>query len=119
MRTSKGPIFEEQTLESVQAWAAFLQGAKLNKANLRGGGFEFARLSGAKLIDADLRAANFEMAWFAKADLTRANLTNANVQEAKFYDANFKDAVMDGVFKRYAIFQGAYMEGCELCPHDW
>ena len=68
---------------------------------------------------ADLTAANFEMVRANQIQLVGARLINTNLQEAKLYEANLADAVMEGARLRFTIFQGAFMEGCQGCPHDW
>lgn len=73
-----------------------------------------ADLSNTDLTGANLEAARASFAWFA-----RAWLINANFQETKFVSVNFKNAVIEGSVRRFAIFPDCHFKGCTGCPKDW
>ncbi|WP_199248494.1 pentapeptide repeat-containing protein [[Phormidium] sp. ETS-05] len=70
---------------------AWLQGAKLHSADLRGANMREAALSVADLRGADLRGASL-----VYADLSGANLSGANLKGADLSGANLSGAVLDG-----------------------
>jgi len=76
-----------------------LQGAQLQKVNLRGADLSMANLRGANLVEADLREANLLGAEFSGANLMGANLYGAQglwsgrLGGANLFDATLPEAV--------------------------
>jgi hypothetical protein len=85
------------------SWA-FLQGLKLERANLLR-----ADLSATDLRGSDLRSADFTY-----ADLHSANLRNSNLENASFQDANMKDVDLWGSHLAGARLDDADMSGADL-----
>src|SRR5215471_16567920 len=73
-------------LVGVDVSSAFLQGLKLERANLLRADF-----SAADLRNSDLKSANF-----TSADLHSANFRESDLEDATFEDANMKDVDMSG-----------------------
>ena len=89
-RTGKGCQLETTNLKG-----AYLKGADLYRANLKGANLKWADLKGADLYRANLKGANLEGANLKGADLYRAKLTGANLTGANLTGANLKGAVYD------------------------
>lgn len=115
----QGANLDGANLDGAKLGIAFMQGAKLKGASLRGADLAHVRLNKADLSGADLTAATLEKAMAKGVQFVGARFINTDVQETKFYEANLSNAVFEGVKIRFAIFQDAFMEGCEGCPHKW
>ena len=85
------------------SWA-FLQGLKLERANLLR-----ADLSATDLRGSDLRSADF-----TSADMHSANLRNSNLENASFQDANMKDVDLWGSNLAGARLDDADISGADL-----
>jgi hypothetical protein len=85
------------------SWA-FLQGLKLERANLLR-----ADLSATDLRGSDLRSADF-----TNADMHSANLRNSNLENASFQDANMKDVDLGGSDLAGARLDDADISGADL-----
>jgi hypothetical protein len=85
-------------LVGVDVSSAFLQGLKLEHANLRRSNFSAADLRGS-----DLSGANF-----SDADLHAANFRGSNLQQASFEDADMSDADL----------VGSNLTGCRFAATD-
>jgi uncharacterized protein YjbI with pentapeptide repeats len=126
-------------LKSVTDWNAWrdknrdispdLEGAGLNKANLRGAhlarvnlfeaNLSKANLSSAFFYGANLDAANFDGAnlsgaSFTKAHLWAAHLSKANLRGASFFEANLSRADLSGQDLRDASLTTANLSGANL-----
>jgi Pentapeptide repeats (8 copies) len=91
-------------LVGVDASSAFLQGLKLERANLLRADF-----SGADLRRSDLRSADF-----TNADLHFANFRESVLENASFQSANVTDADLWGSDLAGATFDNADLSGADL-----
>ncbi|KKF38337.1 hypothetical protein PU01_24250 [Hafnia alvei] len=92
---------------------ANLRGADLCGANLRDANLRGADLCGANLRDANLRDANLCGADLYDANLCGADLRDANLRGADLCGANLRDANLCG-----ADLCGADLRGADLCGAD-
>ncbi|WP_263368281.1 pentapeptide repeat-containing protein [Edaphobacter bradus] len=90
-------------LVGVDVSSAFLQGLKLEHANLLRADFSAA----------DLRGSDLESADFTSADLHSANFRGSNLENASFEDADMKGADLSG-----ANLSGANLDGADLSNAD-
>ncbi|EBX0039629.1 pentapeptide repeat-containing protein [Salmonella enterica subsp. enterica serovar Weltevreden] len=77
-----------------------------------------AYLRGADLRDADLRGANLRGANLRDADLCGANLRDADLRDAYLCGAYLRDADLCGADLRDAYLCGAYLRDADLCGAD-
>lgn len=95
---------DEVPLVGVDVSSAFLQGLRLERANLLRADF-----SGADLRRSDLRSADF-----TNADLHFANFRESSLENASFQSANVTDADLWGSDLTGAIFDDADLSGADL-----
>ncbi len=95
-------------LVGVDVSSAFLQGLKLEHANLRRSNFSAADLRGS-----DLSGANF-----SDADLHAANFRGSNLQQASFEDADMSDADLVGSNLTGCRFAATDLSGTDLRSAD-
>jgi uncharacterized protein YjbI with pentapeptide repeats len=95
-------------LVGVDVSQAFLQGLKLERANLLR-----ADLSAADLRGSDLRSADF-----TSADLHSANFRGSNLEDASFENADMKDVDLSGSNLSGAKLKGTDMSGADLSFTD-
>ena len=88
---------------------AYLTGANLREADLRG-----ADLTGAHLRKANLTGANLTGANLREVDLTGANLTGVNLYGVNLYGAYLREANLTGVDLREAYLREADLTGADL-----
>jgi hypothetical protein len=84
-------------LVGVDASAAFLQGIRLEHANLLRADLSAADLRGSALGSAHLEYANLHFANFRGSNLERAVLSSANMSDADLVGTNLDGAKLDGV----------------------
>ena len=102
----QGAKLQNANLEGADLWGvqlqraklagAKLQGAKLSQANLQQANFYIANLEGAELLRADMQGAQLQWAKLQGANLWWAKLQGANLLQAKLQEAMFWGAVMNG-----------------------
>ena len=90
-------------LVGVDVSSAFLQGLKLEHANLLRSNFSAA----------DLRGSDLELADFTNADLHSANFRGSNLENASFVDADMNDVDLFG-----SDLAGAKLHGADLSEAD-
>lgn len=95
-------------LVGVDVSSAFLQGLKLEHANLLRADFNSADLRGSDLKSAD----------FTSADLHSANFRGSNLEDTSFEDANMKDVDLWGSNLANAKLDGADISGADLSYAD-
>jgi Pentapeptide repeats (9 copies) len=95
-------------LVGVDVSSAFLQGLKLERANLLRADF-----SAADLRNSDLKSANF-----ASANLRYANFRGSNLQDASFIDADMKDVDLSGSDLSRADLGDADLSDADLSNAD-
>jgi Pentapeptide repeats (8 copies) len=95
-------------LVGVDVSSAFLQGVRLEHANLLRADF-----SSADVRNGDLGHCNFTL-----ANLNSANLRDANLDHAEFLDADLKDADLTGANLASADLSGAILDGADLRRAD-
>jgi uncharacterized protein YjbI with pentapeptide repeats len=125
--------FTGASLARASLFASQMQGAKFDKADLRGARI-LANLTGASFRNANLAAANCSpdeknqsmglmRAVFKSANLEGAGLSNANLARADLSFANLKGANLSGAAIRDgeasgADFRGALLDGSDLTGMD-
>jgi hypothetical protein len=92
---------------------AYLQGADLRGAYLQGADLRGAYLRGAYLQGADLRGAYLRGAYLQGADLQGADLRGAYLQGAYLQGADLQGADLRGAYLQGAYLQGADLQGAE------
>jgi len=100
-------------LAGINLYRAYLAGADLSAANLRGAKFVCANFSGANLSGANLEGVDF-----TQADLTGANLCGANLKGADFAQADLTGANLGGANLRNAYLILAYLQGANFIGAD-
>jgi hypothetical protein len=100
---------EEIWLQGAKLQLANLQGANLGRANLQGGKLWEAHLEGADLGEARLEGAELML-----AHLEDANLRGANLQGAQLWEANMQGALLWEAHLEGAKLQLANLEGANL-----
>ena len=112
-------LFFERMKEDSQLKELFkegdLQGANLNKANLRHADLQRANLQEANLEYADLYNANLWGANLTEAELCGANLTGACLQKAEFRGADLRWAKLQGLSLSGANLNKANLQEALLC----
>jgi uncharacterized protein YjbI with pentapeptide repeats len=101
-------------LVGVDVSSAFLQGLKLERANLLRADFSAADLRGSDLKSAD----------FTSANLRSANLRNGNLEDASFEDADMKDvdlwgSNLSGARLTHADISGADLSFADMRNTEW
>ncbi len=114
-----GATLDGADLRGATLAKAHMQGASLRGADLTGADLGHARMAKADFSAALLVAANLDAVWASKAMFVGAVIYECDLQEAKFYDATFENAFLAGNAMKYAIWQSAYMGGCDGCPVGW
>ncbi len=107
----------ECVLEAINA-GAYISGADLRWANLRGADLIDANLSWANLSGADLRWANLSDADLIGADLIGANLIDANLSDADLSWANLSGANLRWANLIDANLINADLRGADLIDAD-
>jgi len=97
---------------------AFLRGADLSGANLRGADLSSADLSGANLSGANLRSADLSGANLSGADLRSADLRSANLRSADLSGANLSGADLSSADLSGANLSGADLRSANLSGAD-
>jgi hypothetical protein len=92
----------------------WLQGARLNKANLQGADLGNANLQGAALMATDLQRANLGNANLQGAILMYANLQGANLAYANLRGATVALADLKGAYLGFADLQEAALTGAKF-----
>lgn len=100
-------------LVGVDASAAFLQGIRLEHANLLRADLSAADLRGSALDSARLDYANLHFANFRGSNLERAVLSNANMSDADLVGTNLDSARLDGVDLSSADLRSADLRSVE------
>ena len=101
-----------ETANLSEAWLApniSLEGAKLNRAILKGMTYIWGNLSSTDLSYTDLSYADL-----AKADLRHANLSSATLKGTHLEGANLKRVDLRGTDLSYADLRGADLRGANL-----
>jgi hypothetical protein len=96
-------------LNNAQLLGAFLYGAQLQGASLIG-----AQLQGVSLIDAQLQGAKLDGAQLGRASLIDAQLQGASLDGAQLLGASLYGAQLQGASLDYAQLQGASLIGAHL-----
>ena len=91
-------------LVGVDVSSAFLQGLRLEHANLLRSDFSAA----------DVRNGNLAQSDFTLANLTSTNLRGAHLEQARFSQANLSDADLTGAGLAGADLSGAMLDGADL-----
>ncbi len=99
---------DDVPLVGVDVSSAFLQGLRLNHANLLRSDFS----------SADLRNSHLEQSDFTLANLNSANLRNAALNDASFAQADLRNADLTGASLIQADFSGAVLDGTDLRASD-
>jgi hypothetical protein len=95
-------------LVGVDVSSAFLQGVRLEHANLLRSNF-----SSADVRNGDLAYSNFLL-----ANLNSANLRDANLEHAEFLEADLQDADLTGANLSHADLSGATLDRADLSNAD-
>ncbi|MEM9139935.1 MAG: pentapeptide repeat-containing protein [Pseudomonadota bacterium] len=93
---------------------AQLQGAKLYEAQLQGANLIRAQLQGSILAHAQLRQAILIDAKLERADLSGAQLQEAHLDLAQLRAANLREAQLQGTFLKDADLQSSNLNGARL-----
>jgi uncharacterized protein YjbI with pentapeptide repeats len=96
-------------LVGVDVSEAFLQGVRLEHADLLRSDFH-----GADLRNADLSGASLVLADFVSANLRNANLSGVNLTDANFTDADFNGASLSGATLHGTTLDRADLRGVNL-----
>ncbi|ECB6067352.1 pentapeptide repeat-containing protein [Salmonella enterica subsp. enterica serovar Bredeney] len=97
---------------------AYLCGADLRDADLRGANLRGANLRDADLCGANLRDADLRDAYLCGAYLRDADLCGADLRDAYLCGAYLRDADLCGADLRGAYLCGAYLRDADLCGAD-
>ena len=100
----QGAMLQRADLRFADGRKAFLVNANLRSANLEG----------ADLKKADFEGADMDEALLSGADLTKANLRNVNLEEADLEGAELEFADLTGAILTRANVRGADFAGAEL-----
>jgi len=114
----EGAYLKGANLEGANLEGAYLKGAYLKGANLEGANLKWAYLKGANLEGANLKGANLEGANLEGANLEGANLEGAYLEGANLEGANLKGAYLEGANLKWANLEGADLEGANLKGAD-
>lgn len=101
-------------LVGVDVSSAFLQGVKLEHANLLRADFSAADLRGSDLKNADLTYADLRSANLRDSSLEEISFTNANLSETDLVGSNLAGAKLDG-----ADLSGADLRFADLKGIQW
>jgi uncharacterized protein YjbI with pentapeptide repeats len=99
---------DQVPLVGVDVSSAFLQGLKLERANLLRSDFSAA----------DLRSSDLKSADFTNANLRSANLRQSNLEDASLEDADMKDVDLWGANLSGVRFVNADISGADLSFAD-
>jgi len=105
----EGADLNRANLKETNLSKAYLMWADLSEVNLRG-----AYLSEANLMWADLSEVNLRGAYLSEANLRRANLSEANLREANLSEANLIWANLSEANLSEANLREAYLRGANL-----
>ena len=105
-------ILEE--LKEKEIFGVYLDGAKLQEANLREAKLQEAGLMGAELQKANLMGANLHKAYLWGAKLQKANLMGAKLQEATLREAELQEAGLRGAELQKANLREANLQKADL-----
>lgn len=97
-------------LVGVDASSAFLQGVRLEHANLLRADFNSADLRGSILRSADLAYADLHSANFRGSNLQQGNLSDANMADTDLVDSDLTGAKLDGTDLTSADLRNANLQ---------
>lgn len=101
-------------LQGASFLSAQLQGAILNMANLQGASLKGAALQGASFFRAQLQGADLDEANLQGASLDGAQLQSASLERAQLQGATLDDAQLQGAYLFSANLQGVSLAGAQL-----
>ncbi len=97
---------------------AFLQGVRLESANLLRADLRRADLRSARLAGSNLELANLGSANFRDADLHSASLRDVNLQDSDLAGANLRDADLSGAVLDRADLRNVDLSGVKNWQHN-
>lgn len=109
----EGANLERSDLRVAYLSQAHLEGARLFLASLEGSHLLAAHLEGAQLNGAEL-----ENAYLRGANLQDANLVGVYLENAKLFDAHLENARLSESHLKYTYLDGAYLQGADLGDAD-
>lgn len=100
-------------LVGVDASSAFLQGIRLERANLLRADMSAADLRGSTFRSADFTYADLQSANFRESDLDHAVFSNADLKNADLVGSNLAGARLEGADLSSADLRSAHLSGIE------
>jgi uncharacterized protein YjbI with pentapeptide repeats len=113
-RHLEGAVLDRADLRKADLESVYLQGASLNNAQLQGAAFNDARLWGAALSRSELQGASLDNAQLQGASLNNAQLQGASLDGAQLQGVSLDGAQLQGCSLWSAKLQGASLKNAQL-----